>query len=126
MVEPMKARDVTPTSPAASVERLLDEAWTVDCAIRLHQPAWAAALAEHLAADLRAYRRQIEASWHPVDPDIGQCLAREIRLVRIAVLAAAQELRRGATWPEADVYVQVERLISREAAAVADLDWDLD
>ena len=126
----MAATGTATTTPTASalvtVDRLLESAWTVDCAIRLRQPAWAAASAEHLLADLARYGRQIETLWAHLDPDVAQSLARDVLAVQLAAVAIADALCCAVSWPAADLYDQVTRLIHREAVAVGDTAWGLD
>ena len=117
----------TPTAaPAVAVDQLLDDAWTVDCAIRLRQPAWAAASADHLLINLARYGQQIQTRWAHLDPDVAQSLAQDVLTVQLASLTIADELRWGLTWPAADLYDRVGRLIHREAIAVGDTAWSLD
>jgi hypothetical protein len=107
----------------ASLERLLEEAWTADCAIRLHQPAWAAANVETLAAELARHEEESLQAWRGVDGSTGETLAMEIRTVRQALHALSQELQREACRPRADVYEWITTLIHHEAIAVADNAW---
>jgi hypothetical protein len=113
-------------SAAVTVDRLLEIAWTVDCAIRLRQPAWASASAEDLLANLARYGRQIQARWARLDRDVAQSLARDVLAVQLAAVAIADALCCAVTWPVADLYDQVARLIHREAIAVGDTAWGLD
>jgi hypothetical protein len=113
-------------APVVVIDQLLDEAWTLDCAIRLHQPVWASVIAERLAADLVGHAREVETCWTGTDPPVGHWLATETEAVRSCVLAVVDELRRGIDWPCADVYQRVERLIHREACAAGDAGWCID
>jgi hypothetical protein len=125
---PTTAIATTPPAPAPAVtiDRLLEDAWTVDCATRLHQPAWAAASAERLFADLARYGQQLQARWRQLDPDIARSLANEVLSVQLASLTIADDLRGEATWPVPDMYDRVGRLIHQEAVAVGDTAWGLD
>jgi hypothetical protein len=117
----------TPTAaPAVTVDRLLDDAWTVDCAIRLRQPAWAAASADGLLVDVARYGRQIQARWAHLDPEVARSLAKEVFTVQLASLTIADELRWETTWPPADMYARIGQLIHQEAMAVGDTAWGLD
>ena len=109
----------------ASLERLLDEAWTADCAIRLHQPAWAAAIVETVADELARHEEESLEAWRNVAGTTGQTLALEIRTVRQALDALSHELQRGACRRRADVYEWITTLIHHEAIAVADTAWQL-
>lgn len=111
------------TAPAVAVDRLLDDAWNADCAIRLHQPAWAAASAERLLVDLARYGQQLQTRWARLDPVLARSLAREVFTTQLATLAVADELRCATTWPAADMYERVTRLIHQEAVAVGDTAW---
>ncbi len=118
---------MTPTNSAAvTIDRLLESAWTVDCAIRMRQPAWAASSAERILADLARYGRQIESRWCHLDPDVAQWLAREVFTIQLSAVAIADALYCGETWPAADMYDQVTRLIHGEAIVVGDTAWGLD
>ena len=126
----MAATGTAPTTPtgstAVTVDRLLESAWTVDCAIRMHEPAWAASSAERILADLARYGRKIESRWSRLDPDVAQSLAREVLTVQLSAVAIADALCCAVTWPAADLYDQVTRLIHCEAIAVGDTAWGLD
>ena len=126
----MAATGTAPTtlsgSAAVTVDQLLDSAWTVDCSIRMHQPAWAAGSAERILADLARYGRQIESRWCHLDPDVAQSLAREVFTIQLSAVAIADALDCAETWPATDLYDQVTRLIHREAIAVGDTAWGLD
>jgi hypothetical protein len=112
--------------PAVTVDRLLDDAWHVDCAIRLRQPAWAAASADRLLADLARHGQQIQARWAHLEPAVARSLGTEVFTLQLTSLAIADELRSGAEWPPADVYDRVGRLIHDEVMAVGDSAWGLD
>lgn len=117
----------TPTAaPAVAVARLLDDAWNVDCAIRLRQPAWAAASAERLLVDIARYGQHIQALWAQLDPEIAESLTKEVLTVQLASLTVADQLHSGATWPPADLYERVGRLIHQETIAVATTAWCID
>lgn len=108
--------------PATTVERLLEDAWTLDCAIRLREGAWAAAAAERLVARLARHEQDALHAWSAVDEATGEVLAAEVRAVRAAVPAVAAEPD-GAPWPRPDVHQRVATLIHHEAVAVADAVW---
>jgi hypothetical protein len=117
----------TPTAAAAvTIDRLLDDAWTVDCAIRLRQPAWAAASADGLLVELARYGQQIQAHWAHLDPEVARTLAKEVFTLQLASLTIADELCWEVTWPPADMHDRVGRLIHQEAMAVGDTAWALD
>jgi hypothetical protein len=109
--------------PEASIERLLEQAWTADCAIRLRQPAWAAATVEDLAAELARHERESLEAWRSVDGSTGATLATEIRTVQQALQSLSDELQRGACRPRAEVHEWITTLIHHEAIAVADTAW---
>jgi hypothetical protein len=119
---------MTTDPPETTVEQLLDDASTLDCALRLRQPAWAAETADRLAARLARHGEEALHAWHGVDEAAGEALAAEASAVRTAVLAVATMLRRAGScsWPPPDVYQQVAALIHREVLAVADTAWPLD
>ena len=108
------------------IEHLLDEARTIDCAIRLHQPAWAMTVAEHLAADLCEHAALMAAGWASYDPDVAEALVRKIETIRSLVLSKEDELRQGSTWPTADLYHLLEDVIHDEACAAGDAAGDID
>jgi hypothetical protein len=108
------------------IEHLLDEARTIDCAIRLHHPAWAVTVAEHLAAELCTHAELIAAGWASYDQDVAALLVTEIRAMRSVVLSKADELRQGTAWPAADLYHRLENVIHDEACAVGDAAGDID
>jgi hypothetical protein len=108
--------------PATNVERLLEDAWTLDCAIRLREGAWAAVAAERLVTRLARHEQDALQAWNAVDEATGVALAAEMRAVRAAVPVVAAE-RDGACWPRPDVHQRVATLIHHEAVAVADAVW---
>ena len=107
----------------ASLECLLDDAWTADCAIRLHQPAWVAAIVQRLAMELARHEEEMLQAWHSVDGSTANTLRTEIRTVRRALHALGQEVQRGACQPRAEVYEWITTLVHHEAIAVADAAW---
>lgn len=117
---------VPAAAAAVTVDRLCDDAWSVDCAIRLRQRARAAASADRLLADLARYGHQIEARWGHLEPDVARSLANEVLTVQLAALPAADTLSGETTLPAADLCDRVERLIHREVMAVGDTAWALD
>jgi hypothetical protein len=110
----------TTAQPATTVEQLLEEAWTVDCAIRLRQGTWAADAAERLAARLAGHEEEALRVWSGIDDAIGEALAAETRTVRAAVRALEPALEQGTAWPRPEVHAWVETLIHHEVVAVAD------
>lgn len=110
---------------SASLERLLDEAWTADCAIRLHQAAWAATIVETVADELARHEEESLEAWRSVAGATGQTLATEIRTVRQALHALSDELHQGTCRSRADVSEWITTLIHHEAIAVADTAWHL-
>jgi hypothetical protein len=116
----------TTGSPATTVDQLLDDASALDCALHLRQAAWAAEVAERLAARLARHEQDALHAWHGVDDAVGEALAAEARAVRAAVLAVAAQLGPGDSWPRPDVSQQVTALIHHEVIAVADTAWPLD
>ncbi|MCA1841999.1 MAG: hypothetical protein LC792_02170 [Actinobacteria bacterium] len=120
------AAPIPTAASAVAVDRLLDDAWTVDCAIRLRQPAWAAASADRLLVDIARYGHHIQTLWAHLDPEVAESLAKEVLTVQLALLTIADQLRSGATWPPADLYERVGRLIHQEAIAVGDTAWGVD
>jgi hypothetical protein len=118
--------EMTITSQRESgIDRLLDDAWTVDCAIRLRQPAWATAAAESLIVELARHEQGALQAWSDLDPATGEALAATARAVQAQLPALADELRRGTSWPRPDVYQRIEQLIHNEAIAVGDAAWRL-
>jgi hypothetical protein len=113
-------------APDIGIEQLFDEAWTVDCAIRLHQPSWAVAVAQRLAAELVGHAQRIEACWAHLDPAVAESLVTETRAMRVVLLAMVDDLERGAAWPCADMHDRMERLIHQEVCAAADAAWQVD
>jgi hypothetical protein len=111
--------------PATNVERLLEDAWTLDCAIRLREGAWAAVAAERLVARLARHEQDALHAWNAVDEATGEALAAEVRAVRAAVpaVAAVAADPDGAPWPRPDVHQRVATLIHHEAVAVAEAVW---
>jgi hypothetical protein len=109
----------------ASLERLVDDAWTADCAIRLHQPAWAAAIVEAVAAELARHEEESLEAWRSVAGTTGQTVATEIRTVRRELHTLSHELHQGTCRSRADVYEWITTLIHHEAIAVADAAWRL-
>lgn len=115
----------TTDRPATNVERLLEDAWTLDCAIRLRKAAWAAAAAERLVVRLARHEQDALQAWNGVDKATGEALAAEVGALRAALAAVASELDRRPCWPRPDVYQRVATLIHHEAVAVADAVWRL-
>jgi hypothetical protein len=115
----------TTDQPATNVEQLLEGAWTLDCAIRLREPIWAAATAEQLVARLARHEQDAIRAWNGVDNAAGETLAAEARAVRVALLPVAAGLDRGGAWPRPDVSEWIVTLIHHEAVAVADVAWRL-
>jgi hypothetical protein len=112
----------TTDQPATNVERLLEDAWTLDCAIRLREGTWAAVAAERLVARLARHEQDALQAWNAVDEATGELLAAEVRAVRAAVPAVGADPD-GACWPRPDVHQRVTTLIHHEAVAVADAVW---
>lgn len=106
-----------------SIEELLDQAWSVDCAIRLGWSEGAARSAQRLAAGLTVHERESAQAWSAVEDRATAQAVAEARAARAGLRSLAAELRAGWGPRRADFYERVRTLVHREAAAVGDAAW---